>query len=178
MPDPSRIQQHGLLKWLGPALHHPRLWHVSRSGIALGTAIGIFFGLLLPFGQIPAAATVAVLVRANLPISVVGTLITNPFTFAPIYYLAYRLGLVLTGMEGVMDPTVFMSSDVSLFNRLVFWLQSLRGIGIPLFAGLTVLACCSSAISYFGIHWFWRVVTLRNWRKRVAARKAGALART
>ncbi len=176
MPDPSRIHQHGLLKWLGPALHHPRLWHVSRCGIALGAAIGIFFGVLLPVGQIPAAATVAILMRANLPISVVGTFITNPFTFAPVYYIAYRLGVLLMGGDSVIDPTAFDANAESLKEWLGFWFNSLRRIGLPLVTGLAVLACCSSVVSYFGIHWFWRFVTLRNWRKRAAARKAGLAA--
>ena len=44
LPAPDTLAQNRWLRWLGPALHHPRLWHMSRRGIALGAAIGVFFG--------------------------------------------------------------------------------------------------------------------------------------
>ena len=37
--------------------------------------------------------------RANVPAAVSSTLVSNPLTFAPIYYLAYRTGLLVTGAE-------------------------------------------------------------------------------
>ena len=58
---------------MGPILQHPRLWHVSRRGIALGVALGLFFGLLLPIAQIPMSAGVAVALRANVPAAVAST---------------------------------------------------------------------------------------------------------
>ena len=36
---------------------------------------------------------------ANVPAAVSSTLVSNPLTFAPIYYLAYRTGLLVTGDE-------------------------------------------------------------------------------
>ena len=91
------IREHRLLGWFGPALHHPRIWHVSRQGISLGVAIGVFFGVMVPIAQIPAAAAAAIVLRANLPAAALSTLVTNPLTFAPIYYLAYRIGTMLSG---------------------------------------------------------------------------------
>lgn len=76
LPDSHTLRNHRALRWLGPSLHHPRLWHISRRGVAMGLAVGVFFGLLIPVVQIPAAAT----------------LITNPVTFVPVYYAAYHLG--------------------------------------------------------------------------------------
>ncbi|MEQ1662833.1 MAG: hypothetical protein ABL877_09085 [Thiobacillus sp.] len=46
MPDPHTLRQHRALRWLG--LHDPRLWHVNWRGIAMGIAVGIFFGLVVP----------------------------------------------------------------------------------------------------------------------------------
>ena len=45
LPDPDRLANTWGLRWLGPALKHPRLWHFSRRGIAVGLGLGIFFGL-------------------------------------------------------------------------------------------------------------------------------------
>ena len=60
LPKPETLQSNRWLRWMGPVLNHPRLWHFSRKGIALGLALGIFFGLLIPVAQIPFAATLAV----------------------------------------------------------------------------------------------------------------------
>jgi hypothetical protein len=99
MPTRESVQNNRWLRWLGPTLHQPRLWHMSRKGIALGMAIGIFFGLLIPIAQIPFAAATAVLLRANLPTAIGSTLVTNPVTFGPVYYAAYRTGVSLVGEE-------------------------------------------------------------------------------
>ena len=73
LPDPETVRTNRWLRWMGPILKHPRLWHFSRKGIALGLALGIFFGLLIPVAQIPFAAATAVVLRANLPMAVAST---------------------------------------------------------------------------------------------------------
>jgi hypothetical protein len=57
MSSPERtLQRHPLLARMAPLLRHPRLWHLTRASVARGVAIGVFFGFLIPLGQIPAAA--------------------------------------------------------------------------------------------------------------------------
>src|SRR5690606_6925327 len=92
LPTRDSIKQNRLLSWLGPRIHDPLLWHVNRNSVARGVAIGVFFGLMVPIAQIPAAAVAALILRANLWVSAIATLISNPFTYGPIYILAYRLG--------------------------------------------------------------------------------------
>jgi uncharacterized protein (DUF2062 family) len=101
MPTAETVRKSRWVGWIGPALHHPRLWHLNRRGVALGMAIGVFFGFLIPVAQIPVAAVVAVWLRGNVVAAVGSTLITNPFTFAPIYLLAYRLGSAIIGQGDV-----------------------------------------------------------------------------
>jgi len=174
MPDPHRIRKHRLLTWLGPLLHHPHLWHVSREGIARGAAIGGFFGLMVPIGQMPLSAVAAIALRANLPMAIATTFITNPFTFAPIYYFAYNLGLMLTGAD--TTATVVPASLAPNIQEGVGWIRSwvgyIVGLGKPLFIGLFVLASGFSVVSYFSINFLWRVHALRSWRDRAGRRKA------
>ncbi|MDO9012805.1 MAG: DUF2062 domain-containing protein [Gallionella sp.] len=66
---------------------YPRLWRPTRHGVALGVALGIFFGLLVPLAQIPLSVGMAVLLRANVPTAIASTLVSNPVTFGPIYYM-------------------------------------------------------------------------------------------
>ena len=88
IPTREQLQAGRFTRWLAPWLGQRRLWRLSRHGVALGMAIGIFFGLLIPIAQIPASAAVAIVLRANLPAAKGSTRETNPLTVGPIYYLA------------------------------------------------------------------------------------------
>ncbi len=70
----------------------PGLWRLDRRSVAAGAAAGVFFGFLIPIAQIPLAAWAAWLLRGNLPVAVVTTLVSNPFTYVPIYWLAHEMG--------------------------------------------------------------------------------------
>ena len=52
LPDPEKLRSNPGLRWLRPLFNRPALWQVNRTSIALGIAIGIFFGLLAPIAQI------------------------------------------------------------------------------------------------------------------------------
>jgi len=174
LPDTHTLREHRALRWLGPALHHPRLWHVNRRGIAMGLAVGVFFGLLIPIAQIPAAALAAFLLRANIPAAVGSTLITNPITFAPVYYAAYHLG---TWMLGSIAKPVSPASLHHVANEtatgLALWMGKLAAVGAPLALGLLTLAVTISFTLYMAVHWAWRARIVRAWQQRRARRRAG-----
>lgn len=88
VPSRAQISENRWLRWLSPWLRQPRLWRWSRRGVAMGVALGIFFGLLIPVAQIPLSVAAAVLLRANVAAAAVSTLVTNPLTFGPVYYAA------------------------------------------------------------------------------------------
>ncbi len=52
-------------------------------------------GLLPIPGQTILAVLGALLLRVNLPVAAISVWITNPITFAPIFYLAYKIGAAL-----------------------------------------------------------------------------------
>lgn len=85
---PEQVGRNRWLRWLGPSLLHPRLWHMSRRGIAAGAGIGVFFAFLIPIAQIPLSVGTAVVLRANIPVAIASTLVNNPLTFPPVYYAA------------------------------------------------------------------------------------------
>jgi uncharacterized protein len=153
------------LAWLGPALHHPRLWHVTRHGIAIGAAIGGFIGVIVPFGQMPLAALLAVNLRANLPTAVLATFVTNPFTTGAVYWLAYELGSLL----GIGDPQQLVTAlDDATFASLATLanFETLLELGKATAAGLALMAVACSLAGYFGVHWFWRFRVAWAWRQR------------
>ena len=177
LPTPETLHNNRWLRWMGPVLNHPRLWHFSRKGIALGLALGIFFGLLVPVAQIPMAATVAVLLRANLPMAVASTLVTNPVTFGPVYYGAYHLGQwVLGEHKGPEKKTIQTlgqsqtpaSDQQSWSERISAWLTYLGTVGKPLALGLAILATVCGLGVYFLTSAIWVLKTrwTRNRRLR------------
>ncbi|MBS3996730.1 MAG: DUF2062 domain-containing protein [Hydrogenophaga sp.] len=187
LPSRESLHNNRWLKWMGPVLHHPRLWHFSRKGIALGMALGIFFGLLIPVAQIPFSASVAVLLRANLPMAVASTLVTNPVTFGPVYYGAYRLGEFVLGKRAVSDRQAVIilekvepATDVSRDwrQRMLVWFDYLRTVGKPLALGLAIVATLSGIAVYFLINALWVLKTRWSRRRRLRARADRADAET
>jgi uncharacterized protein len=180
LPTPAQVAGNRWLRWMGPALHHPRLWHVSRRGVALGVAIGIFFGFLIPIAQIPVSAAAAVLLRANVPTAVASTLVTNPITFPPIYYAAWKVGGALLGEDPSKPPPPLPGTtdhgagrgapDVApaVAGDEGWWAGALRHIGSvgrPLLLGLALFAVVGGLSVYGIIHLAW-VVQVRLKRRR------------
>ena len=181
LPKAETVQNNRWLRWMGPVLNHPRLWHFSRKGIALGLALGIFFGLLIPVAQIPFAATVAVILRANVPMAVASTLVTNPITFGPVYYGAYRLGRAILGEPKPADEQAaaelanlqeLPASNQGTANRWRQGLEQLTTVGKPLMVGLAVVATASGLAMYCLVSIIWILKTRWTRRKRLQARLA------
>lgn len=171
MPDPRTVREHRALRWLGPLLHHPRLWHVNRRGIAMGLAVGVFFGLLIPIAQIPAAATAALLLRANIPAAIASTLVTNPITFAPVYYAAYHLGEWMLGAQGMVSSRELENVAEQTSTGVALWQERISSVGVPLALGLATMAVSISVLLYFSVHWAWRLKIVRAWKNRRAKQR-------
>jgi uncharacterized protein len=164
LPKPQTIKDNRWLRWMGPALHNPRVWHFSRKGIAMGLALGIFFGLLIPVAQMPLAAGAAIVLRANLPMAVASTLVTNPVTFGPVYFGAYHLGKAILGQSPVSDEQASVvldknhkptTQDLNLRERFLRSVRYLTTVGKPLVLGLAILATASGVLVYFLISAIW-----------------------
>ena len=103
------------------------------------------------------AAAMAILLRVNLPLAVVLTWITNPFTFAPVFLFAYRLGSRL-----LHEPVRKIAFEFS-FN----WLHEIFVlIWQPLLLGCFILAVLSSLTGYFVVSLLWRILLVRKWTAR------------
>jgi uncharacterized protein (DUF2062 family) len=177
LPSPGAVRSNRFVRWLGPWLQHPALWHVDRRGIAMGFAIGLFFGLLIPVAQILFAVVFAVVLRANLPVAIVSTLVTNPFTFAPIYFLAYRLGAMLLGEAPAPISEADLDTDIDttvsgVVDYVRFLLDKVAVLGEPLLLGLVVLATSAALLGYALIMLLWRLNVAARWRQRNGRRRS------
>ena len=165
--DPRSIQRHRFLRPLQRWLPQRTLWAVEREPVARGVAIGLFFGILTPVAQILFAAVAAIVLRANLPLAAMSTLITNPFTFPFVYYLAYSIGLYLTGGGAEASPDVALSDEIAEHTLdVTAWIPALlkwaSSIGPRLALGVVTLATASAVLGYVLVHGLW---SWRAWRQ-------------
>ena len=177
LPTRDAITQSRLLRWLGPRIHDPLLWHVNRRSVARGVAMGVFFGLMIPIAQIPAAAIASLLLRGNLWIAAVSTLVSNPLTYGPLYYFAYRLG---AGVIGARTPANLTAEAVEQPMRMIDSLAQawawITGIGQPLLLGMLIMAITGSIIAYWGTQLVWRMRVTAKWRRLRRERRLRAAA--
>jgi len=182
LPTEDKLKSSRSLRWLGPLLNHPWLWHFNRKSVAAGVGIGVFFGFLIPVLQIAFSAIVAIVVRANLPVAAISTLVSNPFTYAPIFYLAYRTGHLVLGQPLSPSELNTLESGATQLAEAAgtgmatgFAWADLLAIGKPLFVGLAIFAVIGGVAGYFGTLLTWRAVTALKAKRRRHRRQTSRL---
>ena len=167
LPGPEIITGNRYLRFLAPWLEHPRLWHMHRRSVALGIAIGLITGLLPGPVQILLAVLVAIPLRANVLAAAFATFYTNPFTFIPLYMLAYRIGGLVTGEHaGDLNVPEFEFTFASIWTALPDMFRWILSLGDTLLIGLAIQATAFAICGYFLTLIVWRVVVTYRWRHR------------
>ncbi len=161
-PTPEKIRSiKGLgyfAKWLGK----PNLWQINRHNTAKAFAVGLFWMSIPVPSQMILAAVTAMIVRANLPLSVALVWISNPLTMPPIFYFNYVVGTYVLGLH----------TEASLhFEMSWSWiLDTLGDLWQPLFLGSFVVGTVLAITSYVGLHLFWRFNVMKRWQNRKLTR--------
>lgn len=167
LPKASSITGNKYLRFLTPWLGHPQLWHMHRRSVALGVAIGLVTGLIPGPVQMLLAVVVAIPMRANVIVACATTLYTNPFTFIPLYMLAYSMGALVTGepMQNVMPPELSVSwQEFWKVVPLMFdWMFSL---GRTLLIGLAIQCTIFAIGGYAATMILWRCIVSGMWTRR------------
>lgn len=166
IPTRDEARRHWALRWLGPLLEREWLWRLNPRTVASGAALGVFFGLIIPVGQMPLAAAGAILLRAHLPAAALGTLVSNPITVGPIYWLAYHTGAAIlapaSADQGLSNVAAAGGAETSGPPRN--WLDHLANVREPLMLGLALFAVSGSLLAYFAIRLAWRLSV--RWQRR------------
>ncbi len=172
LPKSTSITENKYLRFLTPWLGHPRLWHMHRRSVALGVAIGLVTGLIPGPVQMLLAVVVAIPLRANVIVACATTLYTNPFTFIPLYILAYSIGAFVTGepMRNVIPPDFSVSwlELWKIFPAMYDWIVSLGG---TLLIGLAIQSTVFAIGGYIATMVLWRCIVSRMWTQRKLNRK-------
>jgi len=150
------FRHHQLVMRFGPWLQHPWLWCFNRRAVSGAVAIGLFAGMVPGPIQMLIALLIAVPLRKNIPVALVMTFYTNPFTIVPLYVLAYAYGHFLMGTH---------APDVHIDPLHMHWSEILA-LGKPLALGLLALALTLAAAGYAVVEVAWRIYVVRAWRRR------------
>lgn len=167
LPSAAEVRKNRLVAMFGTLLHHPNLWHLNRDSVAGAVAIGLFAGLVPGPLQMLAALILAVPLHRNLPVALLMTLYTNPFTIVPLYLLAYGYGSLLLGGgedRARIEPFEMDWGDwIGSMEHLVQWTLAL---GAPLALGLVALGLTLAAFGYLAVQLGWRAYVVLAWRAR------------
>lgn len=163
LPGPTALHRHHQLRLtLGALLHDPNLWHLNRRSVSGGIALGLFLTWIPLPGQMVAAGLLALLLRVNLPLSVVLVWVSNPVTMGPMYWFGWWLGAALLGREHIPRR----------FEFTFDWFTAEVGqIWQPLFLGCLIMAIVSAGAGLLVVRLFWRYHVIRSLLERRRARK-------
>jgi uncharacterized protein len=166
IPTRDEARRHRALRWLGPLLEHEWLWNWNRRTVAIGAAMGVFFGLIIPVAQMPFAAAAAIVLRANLPAAALGTLVSNPFTVGPIYWLAYEAGsaIILSAGENLNQSGIDAVGGIAQHGQPRDWLDHIANVGVPLMLGLALFGVGGAVLIYLAVMLAWRLNV--HWLRR------------
>lgn len=167
LPGADAVRKRRLVAFFGRWLHHPNLWHLNRRSVPGAFAIGLFTGLIPGPLQMLGALLLSIPLKQNIPVALVTTFYTNPFTIVPIYIVAYKYGALLLGRHGAAAKIAFFEMDWGDWTgsayRMMEWAISL---GKPLAVGLVALALTLAAVGYFVARIGWRLYVIAAWRAR------------
>ena len=117
----------------------------SPSFNAKGLAIGVFSGCFPFFGfQTLLGVFFAKLAKGNIVLAAIGTWISNPFTYIPLYYFNYKVGSILIRNStnipidrnlGIHD----LWEQGSIFSIKLLLGSSVVGLSLAFIAGFIVL---------------------------------------
>lgn len=146
MPRRESLASHRLLRPVAGHLLSPDLWRLHHEAVARAVAIGTFWAFAMPLGQILIAAVHCIWWRANIPVAMAMTLLTNPLTLGFWLWLAYETGSLI-----IDAPPLVMPGEGTSVRQ---WLQAVGG---PVALGMGVFALSGAAVGYALVQLGWRL---------------------
>lgn len=166
VPTREQLEQN---RWVRPFAHivlRSDLWRFNRRSVPRGIALGLFVGILIPFAHSAVAALSAVFVRANVPVAIAATWISNPATWVIIFPAAYKIGQALLHLDRMTGLAPI--SETMQQTQTDHLLQNLTGKGLDTAFGLFVIATVLASVGY--------VLTSFGWRWWIGRKRAERLA--
>jgi hypothetical protein len=145
VPRRRHLRGGRLHRLLGERLFHSELWAFTRRGVAEGVAVGLFIGCTPTMGvQVILCGFAAFLLRVNVPVAVLASLISNPLTAPILYPLEYKLGVWLVGVPPAHELEGFSGA-----------LRGFMRYARPLWAGSIATAIVCSVLGWGLVNAVW-----------------------
>ena len=115
---------------------------------AKGLAIGVFSGCFPFFGfQTLIGVFFAKLAKGNIVLAAIGTWISNPFTYIPLYYFNYKVGSIFfnTSSNKIIEKSMVINDlwkQGKIFSLKLLLGSSCVGFLLALICGSTVYFMC------------------------------------
>ncbi|MEO5640614.1 MAG: DUF2062 domain-containing protein [Sphingomicrobium sp.] len=167
IPTRETIGHHRLLKPFARHLTQPNLWHLNHRSVPRAVALGLGVGVIIPFMHMVVAALLAVPARANIAVAAAVTLVVNPLTIPPLYWLALQVGRWELRRGADVDPAAAAQVSGEL-AKFLFWLHRESG---PLAAGILSIAAIAALLGYIVSAFFWRHWITSKYRARRSQRR-------
>jgi len=161
-PNLDAMRHSQSLEIFGHAGREPNLWHLNRRSVSRGIALGLFCAFVPIPGQMILAAALAIIFRANIPLSVLFVWVSNPLTMPALFFMAYKVGAMLLSVE--LQPFQFEFSLNWLFTELQDRWQ-------PFLVGCLFCGALVSVIAYITVQLYWRNYVSNVWQKRKFAKE-------
>lgn len=127
---------YSLFRKIKLAVIHIYRAHGSPHEIALGAAIGAFWGVFPTFGlSTPLILILHRIAKFNVLTAFAGALVSNPVTSPFLLIFSYQIG------------TVFIKTSIAF--SLEDWTQHLKELGIIMLIGATILSSAVAVLIYF-----------------------------
>lgn len=157
MPDPALVREHKALRFFGPLLHDPNLWHLNRRSVSRAMGMGLFAAIMPIPLQMLLAALLVIWVRGNLPIGVSLVWLTNPLTMPAVFYATYKTGAWLMHVPPRSLPDELTWAWVS---------EQFATLWQPFLLGSLVVGAVLGVLGYSLTLLYWRWWVGRQWRRR------------
>lgn len=167
LPQQEAFESNRWLRPLAQRILHSSLWRMNRRSVPRGVALGMFTGILIPMGQIPASAVLALPLRANVPAAALTTFFTNPITTPFLFILYYKLGawtLAVTGKAAAAAQVSTTSEVGSGWSAWLHWLAA--DYGLPTALGMFLCSIIGGVAGYVITALAWRWWVASKWHRR------------
>jgi uncharacterized protein len=161
LPTRESMESIRLLRPIAHRVLAPELWRFTRRSVPRGVALGMFTGVLIPMGQIPASAVLALPLRANVPAAALTTFFTNPVTTPFLFVAYYQVGAWLLHLDRAV-PGAPLRDTVD-----AGWLEwFVRDAGPATAVGMVVCAVVGAVLGYAAAAFGWRAWIGHKWKVR------------
>lgn len=137
--------------------------------LALGMALGIFSGMMptIPFHMVSAIA-MALIFKGSKITAALGTWVSNPLTWAGLYYFNYKIGAGILGLSennrgfsSIMETVQQHDEGMVIFTKIISAGSSI--VGAFLIGGV-IMGIVAAVPSYFIFLKIFRIIKV--WRER------------